>query len=79
MLFRRGLLPYQNGSHADRAEGEFVIEYFHIVLRFAQRGGVEQRQVVFGRRYGKRGGAHFWTVYSPHNGRYTGIIASATD
>ena len=24
-------------------------------------------------------GAHFWTVYSPHNGRYTGIIASATD
>ena len=41
VLFRRGLLPYQNGSHADRAEGEFVIEYFHIVLRFAQRGGVE--------------------------------------
>ena len=29
--------------------------------------------------YHRCGGAHFWTVYSPHNGRYTGIIASATD
>ena len=31
------------------------------------------------RDYQRCGGAHFWTVYSPHNGRYTGIIASATD
>ena len=29
--------------------------------------------------YHRCGGAHFWTVYSPHNSRYTGIIASATD
>ena len=29
------------------------------------------------RDYQRCGGAHFWTVYSPHNGRYTGIIASA--
>ena len=31
------------------------------------------------RDYHRCGGAHFWTVYSPYNGRYTGIIASATD
>ena len=31
------------------------------------------------RDYHHCGGAHFWTVYSPHNSRYTGIIASATD
>ena len=31
------------------------------------------------RDYHRCGGAHFWTVYSPHNGRYTGIIGSATD
>ncbi|MDO4877824.1 MAG: hypothetical protein Q3966_00820 [Neisseria sp.] len=24
-------------------------------------------------------GAYFWTVYSPQNGRYTGIMGSATD
>jgi two component system regulatory protein len=30
------------------------------------------------RDYQRCGGVHFWTVYSPHNGRYTGIIASAT-
>ena len=30
------------------------------------------------RDYQRCGGAHFWTVYSPHNSRYTGIIASAT-
>ena len=31
------------------------------------------------RDYHRCGGAHFWTAYSSHNGRYTGIIASATD
>ncbi|WP_298047211.1 hypothetical protein [uncultured Cardiobacterium sp.] len=31
------------------------------------------------RDYQRYGGAHFWTVYSPHNGCYTGIIGSATD
>ena len=30
------------------------------------------------RDYQRCGGAHFWTVYSPLNGRYTGIISSAT-
>ena len=31
------------------------------------------------RDYPRCGGVHFWTAYSSHNGRYTGIIASATD
>jgi len=31
------------------------------------------------RDYHHCGGVHFWTVYSPHNSRYTGIIGSATD